>query len=972
MKTWNRNIFYILFILFFSESIMASFDINEVSVVCEDSIVCQRFKKSFGRLAGVYESKEHFQSIIKEYLQDVGYESLNFTLSGENSKQKLTLQIKPKKLVKQVVVFLNGLKDTINLTDILLTKVETYLNEDFINNDLLQLRNKLSQLGYSNASSEYEIEDLRKDEIKVIFKAKFQGTNNIVQSTYACNNKFIKRILKNNFDIYQGRPYVRDFIQQELSILKKILLEQGYYQLDVTLDTKINTKGVLLNFDCKNEHQITIQFNDADQYLRWENIYTEVRALLTKIDKQFLVKELTQYFEKKYESIGRKATVKIVELAEAIDPVDLKFKYSINVTSGVRTKLKEILFRGNSSLSHAELEKLYYKNASDLAKNNYVDENYYKQFIEILKKEYYYQGLLTCNSFYLLRDENKVSNHVDIIPQEAHPATYPVKTLIFDINEGVRSFISEFKVKGLEQNPEYEIVKNEVFAMQGGTPFNPIRFENDLNIFLQRLKDEGHFDAHYIDDNEPLVRYERSAQQVFISINIYLGPKYKIGNLYIVGLDKTKESILTRKIRLKRGADLTTQVLESIQSHLANLALFKTYEVKVLDFVNDGSYRDIIVHVEEKDFGALELTPGYRTDLGLRLAGKLIYNNLFGQNHSASVETEVNNRLSHTNLDPSRSSNLGSMLEYQVKFNYTIPDIFKSYWDFNTSLSSARRRLYSFDAEIQRFTNTFTHDFTSALNFSLRQQLEIISQFNAVQTINEGDFRIGSLTPSVTFDKRNNTAYATKGYLLNLSYELAKPEFLSSESNGYEIDFYRLITRNRFYVPFSSDFGMAFSITMGMQENLKNDPLLDSLGNQQRDADGIALKKGFIPSIKVFRLSGIDTVRGFSEEEINRLPSGKDITTVLIQDRVYLTNFKVEPRYKWSDQIVLGAFWDAGKIQVDDFDMTDVRSSVGLSFKYLTPVGTLDLDYGMKLLRKQYPDGTIESPGRIHISIGFF
>ena len=71
--------------------------------------------------------------------------------------------------------------------------------------------------------------------------------------------------------------------------------------------------------------------------------------------------------------------------------------------------------------------------------------------------------------------------------------------------------------------------------------------------------------------------------------------------------------------------------------------------------------------------------------------GRLIYNNLFGLNHSTSMEVELNNRLSHSNLDPSRSSDLGSMLEYEVKLNYTIPDIFKSYWDYSTSLSSARR-----------------------------------------------------------------------------------------------------------------------------------------------------------------------------------------------------------------------------------------------------------------------------------------
>ena len=69
---------------------------------------------------------------------------------------------------------------------------------------------------------------------------------------------------------------------------------------------------------------------------------------------------------------------------------------------------------------------------------------------------------------------------------------------------------------------------------------------------------------------------------------------------------------------------------------------------------------------------------------------------------------------------------------------------------------------------------------------------------------------------------------------------------------------------------------------------------------------------------------------------------------------------------------MLGIFYDAGRIFVNEYDLSSLRSSVGLSFKYLTPVGSLDFDYGIKLLRKRDLDGTLESPGRLHVSIGFF
>ena len=81
---------------------------------------------------------------------------------------------------------------------------------------------------------------------------------------------------------------------------------------------------------------------------------------------------------------------------------------------------------------------------------------------------------------------------------------------------------------------------------------------------------------------------------------------------------------------------------------------------------------------------------------------------------------------------------------------------------------------------------------------------------------------------------------------------------------------------------------------------------------------------------------------------------------------------KVEPRVFISDTSMFGVFYDAGRVFVDSFDTGELRSSMGITFKYLTPVGSLDFDYGIKLLRKTYDDGMVDSPGRLHVSIGFF
>ena len=203
-----------------------------------------------------------------------------------------------------------------------------------------------------------------------------------------------------------------------------------------------------------------------------------------------------------------------------------------------------------------------------------------------------------------------------------------------------------------------------------------------------------------------------------------------------------------------------------------------------------------------------------------------------------------------------------------------------------------------------------------------------------------------------------------KGAFFNLSTEFANPFFLSQKDSELTINYFKLVSRNRFYIPHK--YGtIAISMVAGAQENLATD---------KRVVDGVSQTEGYIPNIKVFRLTGMDIVRGFNDEEINRVPGhGKDdISDVKIDNRAYLANFKFEPRYVINDALMAGVFYDAGRVFVNKVDLGQLRDSVGVTFKILTPVGTLDFDYGIKLLRERNKDGTLEDPGRFHVSIGFF
>ena len=310
------------------------------------------------------------------------------------------------------------------------------------------------------------------------------------------------------------------------------------------------------------------------------------------------------------------------------------------------------------------------------------------------------------------------------------------------------------------------------------------------------------------------------------------------------------------------------------------------------------------------------------------------------------------------------------MIEYNATAQYNKNDIFLSYIDYSVASSFQRKRFYSFDADIQRLNNTFSKQLTKSMTVSIRHQYEAINQFEAVEQRDNGSFVIGAITPNIVYDLRNNRVNPTSGAFFNLSTEFANPTFLSQNEEDLKIDFYKLVSRNIFYVPLPRGV-LALSIAGGIQENLATKKIKDDSGNPI-EVDGKQQSEGYIPSIKVFRLTGTDIVRGFSDEEINRLVDGSDIGDKRIQTRAYMTNIKIEPRYFINDTFITGVFFDAGRVFVDDWDLGELRQSAGITFKILTPVGTLDFDYGIKLLRKRNTDGSLESPGRFHVSIGFF
>lgn len=932
---------FILFFFYSNLSFAEGIRINSVKVNCGESTECKYSEDIFSSLKRSYKNISHFKSVLKLYVSNEGVKSFYYELIQEDKRTILEIELEERKtIVKLDDVEVKG--GSIELPTILPIREDDYYDVKRIDATKNLLRTIAKDQGYPSA--------------KVKIDKKTEGSGYYLKFTIVLNrpilikdisintsSRFLESYVKKKINYNIGNSFNIKKLKSDMEDLRNVFVQFGYYLLNFEIKYKIlPNREVKLLIDLKNTHKFIFYLKndlpnkkEIKEYLK-ENLVATKRILVEDNIKSIL----REFYEKR----GYKYPTSKVEMKKIVSRnKDKLYQYDIEIRPGKRSKLADLYFKGNSFFTSHYLQELYYEFASDQAKEDIYDLAFYKDFAALIKEKYVEVGFVSV----FVGKPNLVFD----VKNNTH-------TLSYKVREGIRTSVRNMTLSGLSSELD-KILKRRMIN-KGGKPFNPIALKEDLKVISGYLKENGYYFSKIRNINSSkIVKYKNDNSEVDITLDIFVGKKIFVDNIIIIGNAKSRKTLIRRELDFRKGDLITSKVIESSQTNLLSLGLFSSVQIKP---VNENLEKtDLIVFVKEKDFGVVEIAPGLRSDLGFKFSASVLYNNIDGLNKRVSLKASANRRFDLNSLDDERRQSGKELIEYDTSINYSENHIFDSNFDFSTSYSLLRKRFYSYDADITRLGYTVSRVHNRWLSFAFRQQIEVISQFEATdKETNEGHFQIGSLTPSMSLDFRDAKVNPRKGALFDFSVEFANPFFFSQQNEELTINYYKLVNRNKFYLPMGSHFVLAVSTAFGIQENKATD----------RNSDGDT--EGYIPNIKVFRLSGADIVRGFEDEEINRLVSGKDISDVQVSNRAYMANLKVEPRYYLTDSSIFGVFYDAGRVFVNEFSQDDLRSSVGISFKYLTPVGSLDFDYGIKLLRKEDSDGNLESPGKVHVSIGFF
>lgn len=755
---------------------------------------------------------------------------------------------------------------------------------------------------------------------------------------YSIQNRF-----KFYFEELVGKPWDPVLLKIKIDQINKEIFQSGF----LTAVTHNSLKGtsdkvtVVLTVDAGE--RTSFDFRGNTIFSRQEiqsKLMDRIKNDFGKTDS----KMMSSFIVEEYETAGYYNTnVKVnYLLGRSIDGTRVR-NYFFQINEGEKLPVNKVSLRGAYHLSEEEIMQLLDRTGTGLAVNKFYDKTFYENFSDIIKKEYLRRGFPFAEvSFpHLLNQEDEEGMEIE-----------------YSVTEKQRVMLNKISISQVSSEVQEKI--KSLLANHEGTPINILELEKDLKTIVNYLQGQGYYFASITNLNaNTLLVYDKTLTSAVLNVELVTDRQVCFNDTIVNGNIKTKGAVIYREVSLDKGELITPEKLEDIKHKIANLGLFSTTKITPY-MLFDGSSTacaktNLVIQVKERDFGMVELAPGYRTDLGEKLSTSIIYNNFMGMNRSLSLKTQLNQRDNLAGFDEGRRKENKKRLEYSIKASGTEPYIFydflKTQVEFELSSSWQRKRFYGFDADIFRISPQLSKNFNKYLSSSLRYQFERINQFDATLFKDNDNFSIGGVTISSALDFRDDPINSRRGPYFSLSSEWANPYFGSMKTNDLEVNFVKVISRNKYYYTIS-DFTLAFSLGMGMEQNYAG--------------------KGYIPSIKVFRLDGYDEIRGYDEGEINHLINGQAIGDVIVDNTAYFSAFKFEPRYNITDNMQVDVFYDAGRVSVNSFQPFNLRSSAGVGFKFLTAVGALDFSYGWKLQKKTYLGGASDSAGRFHLSIGYF
>ncbi len=483
--------------------------------------------------------------------------------------------------------------------------------------------------------------------------------------------------------------------------------------------------------------------------------------------------------------------------------------------------------------------------------------------------------------------------------------------LYFYIDEGDRFIIDDF-VLDIKDNFIKNILNDDIDDFKKKLEknnffYNKKLIEDYIELFNQNLISNN--------INNQVVELDVSDDLNSLSLLLYMQKidPVIISKISITGNSITKDRTIRSKIFIEPGQYLNKYTLDKSIKNLKRFPYIN--DLKSSTNITDQLAEITLDIDEEKKTGNILVAGTLNSDTGAGLTFGIEDKNIFGSGNSISSNFTVN------------SEDLKFDLNY-VQYPILNPNLTNTYTIFNQDNDYTSSFGYKASRKGIGYFINFNHNdklsYGAGFNYEEFKGHSAVNKSSAAINDNIGNFDNYNLNLSVKYDSSDDYFYPTNGTINKLDFSISPKDI--SDNSYYKVSVsnknYRQLKKSTNYFFLNNNYGFAKSLN------------------------------GKLKTINAFGLGGLN-FKGFDYKGIGPndgsiyLGGNEYFTTTLGYGSSFIFDDK--------DNINVKFFLTAGSIWNSDYDTSsdaDLRTSLGTSFDFITPIGPISFSYATPINKK--------------------
>ena len=721
-----------------------------------------------------------------------------------------------------------------------------------------------------------------------------------------------------------GSAYQENVVSDDL----KRLYLLGFFS-DIKIDT-LDYKGGIKVIVTVTERPIIdkISFIGINRITMKDD---KIKQQLKSRETQYLdypsITEDVRILKKMYEKIGFSQVV--ITYKVDVDEKANKAKIEFSVLEGQKVRIKDIIIQGNSSFTSGRILKLLKTKRAWFFNAGVLKEDVLAEDMERIKSFYQREGFTDVVVNYEVKPDAKLSYLLYIT---------------INLHEGKKYLVGSVIIGGNNDITEKEILSRLSDSIPGKV-FSQEAMKSDITSVQGLYFDRGYISAQV--QNSTIVNSDTG--RVDITYGIIENQVAYVDKIKIRGNIKTKDVVIRRELRIHPGDKFDGEKLRRSKERLTNLGFFEDVSYDTEE-TNTTDKKNLLVDVKETKTGAFSFGGGYSTVDQFVGFVEIEQKNFDWKNwpYFTGAGQNLKVRASIGNLSDGFELSFTEpwMFDYPVAFGF---DLYRRTHSRDTDSG------YAYDEKVTGGDLRLGKELSEYLRGDIIYRLDQIDISNLESGTTSQDLKdeaaespylVSVITPSLTYDSRDNVFDTRKGNLFTGSFDFA--------GLGGDKNYLKFFGRGSHYFPMPRGAVLEVRGRLGLAQPYSS-----------------TVK---VPISERFFAGGAYTIRGYEERKIGPVDNEGD---PLGGASMAVAN--IEYTYPLFSFLKVAAFYDVGNVWEklgDIFSSSDgngglnsggFKSGIGLGLRIKTPIGPIMLDYGLPMDPESGKSSRSKS-GRFHFS----